>query len=143
VVNGSCSGVGCCEVEIPDGLKDIKVEARSFYNHTNISYFNPCGYAFVVEKGEFNFSSDYLHNLPNEKVPLVFDWAVGNLTCEEAGNKPKFACQENSECLDPQNRGVTAASASRVTKGTHTSMGVAKVRIILLQSFPIEMVKHK
>jgi hypothetical protein len=104
VVNGSCSGVGCCEVEFPDGLKNIKVEVTSFYNHTNISYFNPCGYAFVVENGGFNFSSNYLEDLPDKKVPLTLDWAVGNLTCEEARNKPNFTCQENSECFDPKNR---------------------------------------
>jgi hypothetical protein len=48
VVNGSCSGVGCCEVGFPDGLNDISVEVQSFYNHTKIWDFNPCGYAFVV-----------------------------------------------------------------------------------------------
>ncbi|KAC5425742.1 hypothetical protein FH972_027233 [Carpinus fangiana] len=104
VVNGSCSGVGCCEVGFPDGLKDIGVEVGSYYNHTNVSDFNPCGYAFVVEKGEFNFSSDYLHDLPNKTVPLVFDWAVSDEKCKEAQNKPNFACQENSECFEPQNR---------------------------------------
>ncbi|KAE8021955.1 hypothetical protein FH972_007801 [Carpinus fangiana] len=105
VVNGSCSGVGCCEVGFPDGLKDIAVEVYSFNNHTKVWNFNPCGYAFVVEKGEFNFSVDNLKDLrPNKTVPLVLDWAVGNLTCDEARNKPNFACQENSECLDPQNR---------------------------------------
>ncbi|XP_059453737.1 wall-associated receptor kinase-like 8 [Corylus avellana] len=106
VVNGSCSGVGCCEVGFPDGLKDIEVKVTSFKNHTKVWNFNPCGYAFVVEKGEFNFSSSYLKNfhLPNKTVPLVLDWAVGDEKCKEARNKPNFACQENSECFDPQNR---------------------------------------
>jgi hypothetical protein len=81
------------------------VEVRSFYNHFNISDFNLCGYAFAVEKGKFNFSSDYLWDLPNERVPLVFDWAVGNETCKEARNKPNFTSQDkNSECFDLQNR---------------------------------------
>jgi hypothetical protein len=104
VVNGSCSGVGCCEVGFPDGLQYIEVEVGSYYNHTNVSDFNPCGYAFVVEKDEFNFSSDYLRDLPNETFPLVLDWAVGDEKCKEARNKPNFACQENSECYEPQNR---------------------------------------
>ena len=71
VVNGSCSGVRCCEVAIPDGLKDMSMEVRSFHNHTDVSNFNACGYAFVVEQGQFNFSSHYLRNLKNEKLPLV------------------------------------------------------------------------
>jgi hypothetical protein len=101
VVNDSCSGVGCCEVGFPDGLKDINVAVVSFSQHINISDFNPCGYAFIVEKGKFNFSSDYLHDLRNKTVPLVLDWAVGNETCKEARNKPNFACQDqNSECFN-------------------------------------------
>jgi hypothetical protein len=105
VVNDSCSGVGCCEVGFPDGLKDINVAVLSFSKHINISDFNLCGYAFVVDKGKFNFFSDYLRDLPNETVPLVLDWAVGNETCKEARNKLNFACQDkNSECFEPQNR---------------------------------------
>jgi hypothetical protein len=105
VVNGSCSGVGCCEIGFPNGLKNISVEVHSFFYHTKVFNFNPCGYAFVVEKGKFNFSSNYLRNLPNVTVPLVFDWAVGNETCKEARNKLNFACQDkNSECFEPQNR---------------------------------------
>jgi hypothetical protein len=105
VVNGSCSGIGCCEVGFPDGLTNIEVEVKSFNNHTKIWDFNSCGYAFVVEKDKFNFSSDYLRDLQNETVPLVFDWDVGDETCKEAQNKPNFICKDkNSECFDPQNR---------------------------------------
>ena len=99
VVNGSCSGVGCCEVAIPDGLKDMSMEVHSFHNHTDVSNFNPCGYAFVVEQGQFNFSSRYLRNLKNEKLPLVLKWAIGNETCGEAARKnKKIVCKGNSKC---------------------------------------------
>jgi hypothetical protein len=105
VVNGSCSGVGCCELGFPDGLKDISVEVFSFKNHSHVWDFNPCGYAFVVEKGQFNFTTDHLKNYTNQTVPLVLDWAVSNLTCEEARNKPNFACKDiNSTCTDLQTR---------------------------------------
>ena len=104
VVNGSCSGVGYCEVEFPDGLKYITTEVSSFDNHTNVSEFNPCGYAFVVEQGQFNFSSVYLHNFSKEWVPTVFDWAIGNETCKEARDEMNFACKGNSECYDLQTR---------------------------------------
>ena len=101
VVNGSCSGVGCCEVELPDGLKNISVSVNSYYNHTNVSDFNLCGYAFVVEQGQFNFSSDDLRNISSKRLPMVLDWAIGNETCREATrNKTNFACKGNSECHD-------------------------------------------
>jgi hypothetical protein len=101
VVNGSCSGVGCCEVGFPDGLKDITVEVKSFNNHSKVWSFNPCGYAFVVKKGTFNFSADYLKKLPNETVPLVLDWGIpDNHGCEKAQNERNYTCKENSECID-------------------------------------------
>ncbi|KAB1207012.1 Wall-associated receptor kinase 2 [Morella rubra] len=102
VANGSCSGVGCCEVEIPDGLQDIQVQVHSYFNHTNVSDFNPCGYAFVVEQNQFNFTIGSLRDLPEEKFPLVLDWVVDNKSsCAESSNKPDFPCQRiNSECLD-------------------------------------------
>ncbi|KAE8100175.1 hypothetical protein FH972_018100 [Carpinus fangiana] len=101
VVNGSCSGVGCCELGFPDGLKNIStVEVNSFNNHSNVWDFNPCGY-----EGQFNFTADHLKNYTNQTVPLVLDWAVSNLTCEEARNKPNFACKDiNNECIDLQTR---------------------------------------
>ena len=105
VVNGSCTGVGCCEVEFPDGLKDISVSVHSYDNHTNVLDFNPCGYAFVVEQGQFNFSSDDLRNISSKMLPMVLDWAIGNETCEKAArNEINFACKGNSECHDLHSR---------------------------------------
>jgi hypothetical protein len=100
VDNGSCSGVGCCEVGFPDGLKNIRMNVNSFDNHSKVMNFNPCGYAFVVEKSEFNFNVAYLQKLPSKKLPLVLDWTVGNQTCEKAHNKHNYACKGNSDCLD-------------------------------------------
>ncbi|KAG6626120.1 hypothetical protein CIPAW_15G025200 [Carya illinoinensis] len=106
VVNGSCSGVGCCKVEFPYGWQYIDVHMRSIDNHVNVWGFNPCSYAFVVERGKFNFSTDYFKDLTAElRLPMVFDWVVGNKSCEEAKKKPNFACKDkNSKCHDPERR---------------------------------------
>ncbi|XP_018830520.2 putative wall-associated receptor kinase-like 16 [Juglans regia] len=106
-VNGSCSGVGCCSVEFPDGLGNYNVSVFSFENHTNVWNFNPCGYAFIVKKGKFNFSTDYLQKREvRERRPMVLDWAIGEETCEKARRKPNFACHEdqNSDCHDAKTR---------------------------------------
>ncbi|XP_041012967.1 wall-associated receptor kinase 2-like [Juglans microcarpa x Juglans regia] len=104
VVNGSCSGIGCCQVDIPTGLKDFTLDARSYNNHTNVSDFNPCSFGFVAKQDEFNFSTSYLDSLQeNETYPMVLDWAIGNEKCETARNKPDFVCGGNSECYDPKN----------------------------------------
>ncbi|KAG6714081.1 hypothetical protein I3842_05G185100 [Carya illinoinensis] len=105
VVNGSCSGIGCCQVDIPTGLKNFTLDARSYNNHTDVSEFNPCSFAFVAKQDGFNFSTNYLHSLEeNQTYPMVLDWAIGNDKCETAQNKPDYVCGGHSECYDPKNR---------------------------------------
>ncbi|KAK4842860.1 hypothetical protein QYF36_000914 [Acer negundo] len=103
VTNGSCSGFGCCQIDIPKGLKEIKVRAKSLNNHTDVWKFNPCSYAFVIEDSQFSFSSSNLSTM-TEKVPTAVDWAItgqGN-NCEKARrNKTGYACKQNSKCYEP------------------------------------------
>ncbi|KAK0599916.1 hypothetical protein LWI29_009813 [Acer saccharum] len=105
VINGSCSGFGCCQIEIPKGLKGIAVEASSFNRHEKVWQFNPCSYAFVVEGSRFNFSSSNLSATITETIPDVptaVDWAItGQGKCEEARNNQSYACKENSDCYEP------------------------------------------
>ncbi|KAB1212807.1 Wall-associated receptor kinase 2 [Morella rubra] len=104
VINGSCSGIGCCEVEIPKGLKKFSLESTSNENHTGVLSFNPCSFAFVVKRDLFNFSSYYLDSLRyNETVPMVLDWAIGNDTCKYAQTKSGYVCGGNSTCYDSDN----------------------------------------
>ncbi|GJX65036.1 putative wall-associated receptor kinase-like protein 16 [Tanacetum coccineum] len=99
ITNGSCSGIGCCEVAIPEGMSSYDLFARSFDNHTNITDFNPCSHAFVVNEGKFNFSSISLLKFGNvEKMPMLLDWAIGNDSCDVAKLNTNFLCKGNSEC---------------------------------------------
>ncbi|KAK8681798.1 hypothetical protein V6N13_054199 [Hibiscus sabdariffa] len=104
LVDGSCSGFGCCQIQIPDGLKTVDVEAYSFNNHVNVSSFNNCSYAFIVEESRFRFSSDYVQSIPlDQKFPVSLDWVVSDETCAEAAqNQSNYACQR-SECYEPVN----------------------------------------
>ncbi|KAL3641194.1 hypothetical protein CASFOL_016162 [Castilleja foliolosa] len=106
VKNGTCSGVGCCQTSIPNGVRDFLVDIRSFRNHTSVRGFNPCGYAFVAENEAYEFSSSDLVDLGSRKsVPVVLDWSVGNVSCAEARNNVSgFACLANhSECVGSSN----------------------------------------
>ncbi|KAH7547668.1 hypothetical protein FEM48_Zijuj01G0334600 [Ziziphus jujuba var. spinosa] len=99
--NDSCSGIGCCHMDIPPGLKNIYVKPFSFYNYTKVIMdLNPCTYAFVVEQGKFNFSQGYLLNgFTPEKLPLVLEWSIDNDTCAAARHQatPAFCpCEGNS-----------------------------------------------
>ncbi|KAK8308894.1 hypothetical protein V6Z11_D02G091800 [Gossypium hirsutum] len=71
-LNGSHSGVGCCQVSIPSGLKNLNMSVLSYYNHTRVWDFNPCSYAFVVDESKFSFNIDEckdssLHNCISER----------------------------------------------------------------------------
>ncbi|XP_041011449.1 wall-associated receptor kinase 2-like [Juglans microcarpa x Juglans regia] len=105
VVDGSsCSGIGCCQVDIPKGLKNFTLDARSYDEHVTVGSFNPCSYAFVAKQDGFYFSSDYLESLRGNKTyPMVLDWAIGDTTCEIAEHQPGYVCGRNSQCYNSQN----------------------------------------
>ncbi|KAK9054944.1 hypothetical protein SSX86_026023 [Deinandra increscens subsp. villosa] len=107
VVNGSCSGVGCCQTSIPKTLKYYYTSVGSMVNnHTKIWSFDPCTYSFLGEQERFTFGgvSDFMdpnfRNRTMASVPLLVDWVVGNLSCGEARSAGVLACQANSECVE-------------------------------------------
>ncbi|KAJ4978810.1 hypothetical protein NE237_009590 [Protea cynaroides] len=111
LINGSCTGFGCCQTSIPKGYKHVETHVLSFYNHTNVYDFNPCSYVFVVDYNWYNFSTSdllnfnyYLDDEGYPQVPLVVDWAIdwptkNNTSCEEAmKDKTSYACGINNVC---------------------------------------------
>ncbi|CAK9313554.1 unnamed protein product [Citrullus colocynthis] len=100
VKDGACSGNGCCRLEIPSGLNYLEFSVNSLDNHINVSSFNPCGYAFVIEQNNFNFSSKYIRNFPEKRISGVLDWAISNTTCVTAQKKTNCICGSNSTKVD-------------------------------------------
>ncbi|KAL8159705.1 hypothetical protein V2J09_001242 [Rumex salicifolius] len=105
VVNGTCTGLGCCQMSIPKMALGTNIYLNSFYNHTNVSDFDPCSYAFVVEESNYTFNSlDFFGLSKVVMFPVILDWSIGNQTCEEAIKDPtSYACKENSHCLVSDN----------------------------------------
>ena len=104
IVDGSCSGIGCCQIDIPEGLINIDFAAYSFNSHKDVWSFNPCSFAFIIQKDKLSFSSAYLISLQNnETFPMVLDWSIGNEMCEVARNKGNYICGANSTCSDLKN----------------------------------------
>ncbi|XP_027093999.2 wall-associated receptor kinase-like 6 [Coffea arabica] len=104
VIDGSCSGIGCCRTDIPPGAWNINVSLTSLNNHTKVWDFNPCSYAFVVEEKAFNFSASNLTNLSDDlSLPVVVDWTIEEGSCEVAQrNTTSYACSgKNSHCYEP------------------------------------------
>ncbi|KAL5728324.1 hypothetical protein ACHQM5_001422 [Ranunculus cassubicifolius] len=97
----SCSGVGCCQTPIPQGLKQLNTYL-SLYN-VNQSRYNPCSYGFLAGS---NFTLKETDDPDFLRSAVVLDWAIGNMTCEEAsktGNKSEYICGPNSHCINSKN----------------------------------------
>ncbi|XP_038886589.1 putative wall-associated receptor kinase-like 16 [Benincasa hispida] len=108
IVDGSCFGNGCCELEIPKGLTNLSLFVGQLLpNETNILKYNPCGYAFVVGDERFKFDSTYIQRFEDEEVEVVVDWAIGNQTMnvcrqnsQRISNFSDDGSQYRCECLD-------------------------------------------
>ncbi|MCD7471968.1 hypothetical protein HAX54_012788 [Datura stramonium] len=106
VIAGECMGNGCYQVQIPKGLKYFDPIISSTQNHTDVWYFNQCGYAFLGEADRFHFgglqdlSDITFYRRTMASVPIVLDWAIGNLTCAQVRDRKDYACSRNSQCVD-------------------------------------------
>jgi hypothetical protein len=103
-----CSGSGCCQTSIPKGLKSLNYSLSSLHKYTNVSDFNLCGFAFLVDKNSFEISDWPLSRKPKyEKdaytADIVIEWVVKNETCEQAkANRSAYACGTNANCTYPE-----------------------------------------
>ncbi|XP_059669519.1 uncharacterized protein LOC132314713 [Cornus florida] len=106
LLDGFCSGIGCCQTSIPKGLKMYQHSLGSLRNHTTVWSFDPCSYSFLGEQDRFTFRGASDFSDPNfiqrivDTVPIVIDWVIGNQSCGEALKWNTLACQKNSYCVD-------------------------------------------
>ncbi|CAL1404494.1 unnamed protein product [Linum trigynum] len=109
-----CSGIGCCQSAIPQGLKLRTLNftvSRARSRGRNNSASNPCDYAFLTDVRSFDFGRVKLSELP-ERNPrnskAAIEWVVEEKTCKKAKSKSKsnsssYACRENSNCVYSEN----------------------------------------
>ncbi|KAL7142046.1 hypothetical protein ABFS83_08G096200 [Erythranthe nasuta] len=105
LVDGSCSGKGCCQTAIPKGQQNFYASVGSYNNHTKVWSFDPCSYGFLAERNTFTFHPSDLNdktfeNRTTQNVPIVLDWVIGNETCAYAQKFTDYACQKNTYCID-------------------------------------------
>ncbi|RZC85074.1 hypothetical protein C5167_047857 [Papaver somniferum] len=105
VIEGSCTGSGCCSTPIPKGVYAMYGNVTS--NLNEVWQFNPCSYTFTAETDSFKFSALDLvdmHRKGREVLSVVIDWAIGTETCIEAQKNPStYQCHGNTSCVDPIN----------------------------------------
>ncbi|KAF5199357.1 Wall-associated receptor kinase [Thalictrum thalictroides] len=102
MIEGSCSGIGCCQTSIPQGLQEIYISVSSLYNYSRVWSFDHCGAAFLGEQDMYTFNSADFSNFTSLRdVPIVLNYSLENKTCHEAQkNSTTFRCKENSHCYD-------------------------------------------
>ncbi|KAL5729297.1 hypothetical protein ACHQM5_002270 [Ranunculus cassubicifolius] len=102
VIEGSCTGIGCCQSSIPKGTKDYIALAGTNFNYTRVWSFDSCGSVFIGEEDKYNFKvSDFTNNTSLRDVPIVVNFGIGNKTCNAARQDvTTFACKDNSDCYD-------------------------------------------
>ncbi|RCV34549.1 hypothetical protein SETIT_7G168000v2 [Setaria italica] len=127
VTNGSCSGIGCCQTEIPKGMDYYRVGFDRGFNTSKIWTFNRCSYAALMEAAAFNFSTAYIsttkfNDTRNGMAPSVLDWAIrnGSMSCEMAKQNKTgtYAClSRNSACVESTNGPGYACNCSQGYEG--------------------------
>ncbi|KAL8064532.1 hypothetical protein ABFX02_01G096900 [Erythranthe guttata] len=105
VLDGYCTGIGCCQTSIPKGLTRFELSLSSLNDHIYVWSFSTCGYAFLGDQDTYTFQSSDLDDVTFQErivqnVPMVLDWVIGNTTCSEAQKSNDYACHNNSTCID-------------------------------------------
>nr|GLL36876.1 wall-associated receptor kinase 2-like [Ipomoea trifida] len=103
--NGTCSGIGCCQLALPKGVNKVYniTMISAALNRTNAG---SCGHAFLGETSGFRFlgaadlSNGDIDRRVRDSVTVALDWAIGDLNCQRARNASGYACKENSHCVD-------------------------------------------
>ncbi|KAI3871078.1 hypothetical protein MKX03_020335, partial [Papaver bracteatum] len=118
VVEGSCTGHGCCQGYIRKGKKEFDVtlvaEVDKFADYPGFhskTYLSTCHIAFLVEIEQYTFQATDLFmdgRLISNKaiIPVVLDWTIADRTCEEAQQESPlytYACQNNTFCTNAIN----------------------------------------
>lgn len=119
IVEGSCSGSGCCEANIQKGLNNFNESILTSDNP--VQSFSQCNFAFLVETGQYTFQGSDLQldgrlTKPDMDLPVVLDWAIGGRSCKEAQSissdipSDRYACKNNTVCSNaPDNPGYRCA----------------------------------
>ncbi|KAK4478443.1 hypothetical protein RD792_013918 [Penstemon davidsonii] len=105
LIEGECSGLGCCQTDIPKGLKKLNASVTTLDYHVNVWSFNPCGYSFFGDPNSYSFSVSDLSDSSFEEriiqnVPVVLEWAIGIQNCSQATKSNDYTCFQNSICVD-------------------------------------------
>ena len=128
IVDGNCSGIGCCQVDIPPRMRNILLVTGSFQNFNRSFSFNNCSYSFVVKNGNYTFSKSHLEYYLMRgclwSLIGLLEMKHVKLLRTEASMLAREIAVVRTQTLDM----VTDADAGKVMKETRTIPMVAQVR---------------
>ncbi|XP_058106379.1 wall-associated receptor kinase 5-like [Magnolia sinica] len=101
IVNGSCTGNGCCEMELTMDSNSLFMFLTAG-NESSVSY-GRSAYGFVAEDRSYNFSESDLREF-NRNTIMKLEWAVGEGICSRAKESNSYFCGENSHCIESNRR---------------------------------------
>ncbi|KAF8022394.1 hypothetical protein BT93_F0049 [Corymbia citriodora subsp. variegata] len=97
----TCSGQGCCQASIPEGLQTLNVQISFIDPNVSAWQRGHCARAFVVADRSFNISDLTLPGFQDvgNNQDLVLDWMVeSGVTCKNARSNRSYACGKNADC---------------------------------------------
>ncbi|XP_058209136.1 wall-associated receptor kinase 1-like [Rhododendron vialii] len=108
VLPGKCTGIGCCQIDIPKGLTNYNASLGRFYSGTEPEVSSPCSYAFLGEQDRYKFEGESDFGFPKaverrilRNVPVVIDFVIGNQSCSKARNSGTWLCHgDDPLCTD-------------------------------------------
>lgn len=154
VIEGECTGKGCCQTQIPKGLKYYNTTMSSTKNHTHVWSFNSCLYAFLGEADHIHFQGlpdlgddlnvNNFYDRIKDSVPIVLDWAIGSLTCTQALKNEDYACSENSHCIDSDTGlgGYRCSCNTGYQGNPYLNQGCQGIRLYIMFRFFIKLFMH-
>lgn len=87
----TCQGLNCCQM---DFLKDIRNCKLDIFGLSN-NFTDDCGFFTFIDVDYLSFHHDLSACNKSYTVPVVYEWAVGNTSCEQEN-----LCRQNSRCIN-------------------------------------------
>nr|CAB3504892.1 unnamed protein product [Digitaria exilis] len=74
--NGSCTGIGCCQVSIVLGYPRYTIQTKWLSEFQGL----PLGAVYISDRS-FDYTSDMMFGIGPKAFPATLDWIINNSTC--------------------------------------------------------------